>query len=159
MTIVRGHANGGAGMLFISSSAAITDVVFAFGVSDGSTAPTAPAQRSAGGGVSLYNSSASFTDVTFRHVCSTAACVLARAFLPSRACATLHAFTHRSGNLAGDTGGGAVFAEMGSNATFTNCLAVNNTHFAAGKVRAGVLVGGASQRKQKCALCQDFMHN
>jgi hypothetical protein len=68
LTIMRGHANGGAGMLFISSSAAVSDVVFAYGVSDGSTTPTAPAQRSAGGGVSLYNSSASFTDVTFRCV-------------------------------------------------------------------------------------------
>ncbi len=49
----------------------------------------------------------------------------------------LRAVLHCSGNLAGDTGGGAVFAEMGSNATFTNCLAVNNTLFAAGKARAG----------------------
>jgi hypothetical protein len=41
----------------------------------------------------------------------------------------------RSGNLAGDPGGGAVFMEAGSNATFANCLAVNNTHFAPGKAR------------------------
>jgi hypothetical protein len=79
LTITHGHANGGAGMLFISSSAAVSDVVFAYGVSDGSTTPTAPAQRSAGGGVSLYNSSASFTGVTFRRVL----CVCVRYIAPS----------------------------------------------------------------------------
>jgi hypothetical protein len=32
-----------------------------------------------------------------------------------------------------------VFLEAGSNATFTNCLAVNNTHFAPGKARPAEL--------------------
>jgi hypothetical protein len=66
LTISSGHASGGAGMLFISSSAAVSDVVLRFGVSDGMSPAVAPAQRSAGGGASLYNSSASFTGVTFR---------------------------------------------------------------------------------------------
>jgi hypothetical protein len=77
------------------------------------------------------------------------------------------AVLHRSGNLAGDTGGGAVFAEMGSNATFTNCLAVNNTLFAAGKARAGVRTQGISRRGARVThvcdacveLCTMLPHN
>ena len=42
-----------------------------------------------------------------------------------------------SGNLAGAVGGGAVYAEMNSNATFTNCLVINNTQFSPAKVCRG----------------------
>ena len=42
----------------------------------------------------------------------------------------------RRDNLAGATGGGAVFAEVSSNATFTNCVAINNTNYAPAKARA-----------------------
>lgn len=66
LTIVNGHASGGAGMLFISSSAAVSDVVLLNGLSDGTVPAVAPARGSTGGGVTLYNSSASFTSVTFR---------------------------------------------------------------------------------------------
>jgi hypothetical protein len=66
ITIVNGHASGGAGMLFVSAAAAVRDVVFLYGVSDSSGVAIGSAQRSAGGGVSLYNSSATFVNVTFR---------------------------------------------------------------------------------------------
>lgn len=66
ITIVNGHASGGAGMLLVSSAAAVRDVVFLYGLSDSSAGAVGSAQRSAGGGVSLYNSSATFDNVTFR---------------------------------------------------------------------------------------------
>ena len=66
ITIVNGHASGGAGMLFVSSSAAVHDVVFLYGLSDNSGGAIGSTQGSAGGGISLYNSSASFDNVTFR---------------------------------------------------------------------------------------------
>jgi orotidine-5'-phosphate decarboxylase len=66
ITIVNGHASGGAGMLFVSAAAAVRDVVFLYGVSDSSSGAIGSAQRSAGGGVSLYNSNATFNNVTFR---------------------------------------------------------------------------------------------
>ena len=53
-------------MLFVSSSAAVHDVVFLYGLSDNSGGAIGSTQGSAGGGISLYNSSASFDNVTFR---------------------------------------------------------------------------------------------
>ena len=60
-------------MLFVSSSAAVRDVVLLYGLSDGSGVAVGSTQGSAGGGVSLYNSSATFDNVTFRcegHCCN-----------------------------------------------------------------------------------------
>ena len=66
VTILHGHASGGAGALFVSASAALSDVVFQYGMSDAASDAVGFATRAAGGGVSLYNSSATFTNVVFR---------------------------------------------------------------------------------------------
>jgi hypothetical protein len=66
-------------------------------------------------------------------------------------CLTARRYARRSGNLAGATGGGAVFAEMNSNATFTNCLVLNNTHFAPAKVR-GAGLSRCSHSSSGCSL-------
>ena len=48
---------------------------------------------------------------------------------------TLHFWRARSNNIAGASGGGGLYAERGSNATLTNCVAANNSNTAAAKVR------------------------
>ena len=61
-------------MMFVSSSAAVRDVLFLYGLSDSSGGAVGSTQASAGGGVSLYNSSATFDNVTFR--CEGLHCIL-----------------------------------------------------------------------------------
>ncbi len=74
LTVVAARGSAGAGALFYSASAALTDVVFAYATLN-TDAAIGSATRGAGGAVLLYNSSATFTNVVFTCVYLRAACI------------------------------------------------------------------------------------
>jgi len=105
VTITRGVAFAGAGMVFFNSSAAVSDVTITNCKADGSGTPTAGVLPQTGGAVTIQDGNATFDRCTF------------------------------SNSQAGENGGGGLHVSGNSVPQITNSLITGNVLFNPGRVR------------------------